>query len=446
VQLVKEYILSNPDVYQNKFQDIYGWGFDKTRWPEEKWPTLEALDADPITKDRPIRLTSKDGHAIWTSKTVIDANAPFPNTVEGGIIVQDKDGNPTGIFLDSAQEFIETATPDEVYEQRIAFTVEDALKNGITAMHDAGFLPNTLEFYKRRTKKYGDLPIGIYAMHSFRDSVSYLGNSTEKLDHDRLRMRSVKLICDGDKSWDGYFWSPRVYGPYSDDPTNFEFMRLSAELLNEVVPRFLKDGGQVNAQAIGDRANGIVLDAFEKAVEEGIDIKSLRPRIEQAQIMTEEDLERIGRLGVIASIQPTHATDDMWYGEQRLGPKRVRSLYAFRKMIESGARITLGSDIPVDSINPLEGFYAAITRRRSPHGPGGWFPDQKLTRIEALRGMTIDPAYASFSEDMFGSLEPGKKADYVVLSKDIMKIEPREILGVEVLATVMDGKVVYVQL
>ncbi|THU87373.1 hypothetical protein K435DRAFT_804374 [Dendrothele bispora CBS 962.96] len=230
-----------------------------------------------------------------------------------------------GIFLDSAQEFIKTATLDKVYEQRFSFTVEDALKNGITAMHDAG-----------RTKKYGDLPIQIYAMHSFRNSVLYWRNSTEKLEHGRL------IICD-------------------DDPTNFGFMRLSAGLLNEVVPRSKKDCWQVNAHAIGDRANGIVLDAFKKVVKE-----------------------------VIASIQPTHA-------------------------------ITLGSDIPVESINPLEGFYAAITRADK-------------------EGMTIDPAYASFLEDLFGSLGPGKKANYMVLSKDIIKIEPKEVLRVEVLATGMDGK------
>ncbi|KAK7438857.1 hypothetical protein VKT23_017783 [Stygiomarasmius scandens] len=442
VQLVRDYILANPDIYHNKSRDINGWGFDKTRWPEEKWPTYEAFDADPVTRDRPIRLTSKDGHAIWTSRTVIEANSPFPETVEGGVIIRGKNGEPTGIFLDTAQDFIRSIAPDDELEQRFSFTVEDALKNGITAMHDAGFLPDTLEFYKRRIEK-GDLPIRIYAMHNFNDSAPYWGNTTEQLYQNRLKMRSVKLICDGAMRSGGAY----LYEPYSDDPTNLGFMRLSPELLNEVIPRFLRDGWQVNAHAIGDRANGIVLDAFEKAAKEGIDLRALRPRIEHAQIMTEADLERIGRLGVIASIQPTHATDDMWYGEQRLGPIRVRGLYAFRKMISSGARITLGSDIPVESINPLDGFYAAITRvdkdGKSPHGPDGWFPDQKLTRVEALRGMTIDPAYASFSEDILGSLEPGKKADYVVLSKDIMRIEPKEILDVKVLATVMDGEVVY---
>ncbi|KAF5371769.1 hypothetical protein D9758_003581 [Tetrapyrgos nigripes] len=445
VKLVKQFVLANPEVYNNKSKDISGWGFDKTRWPEEKWPTYEAFETDPITRGRPIRLTSKDGHAQWASRTVIETFGPFPDEVEGGVIIRDENGEPTGIFLDKAQDLILAEFSEEEMEQRFTIAFEDALKNGITAMHDAGFAPSTLEFYERRIKK-GKLPIRIYAMHSFSDSVPYWGNTTKKLDNNRLSMRSVKLICDGSMRAGGAY----LYEPYSDDPTNTGFMRLSADLLNESIPKFLRDGWQVNAHAIGDRANGIVLDAFEKAADEGIDIRALRPRIEHAQIMTEEDLERIGRLGVIASIQPTHVTDDMWYGEQRLGSVRVRGLYAYREMISGGARITLGSDIPVENINPLEGFYAAITRTdkdgKSPHGPGGWFPDQKLTRTEALRGMTIDPAYASFSEDILGSLEPGKKADYVVLSKDIMTIEPQEILDVKVLATILDGKVVYGQL
>jgi len=156
---------------------------------------------------------------------------------------------------------------------------------------------------------------------------------------------------------------------------------------------------------------------------------------------------RLGKLGVIASIQPTHAISDMWYAQNRLGPERVKGLYAFRSLIDSGARITLGSDFPVETMNPLAGFYAAITRKspdgKSPHGPGGWFPEQRLTRQEALRGMTIDPAYASFTETTLGSLEVGKRADFTVLSQDIMTIAEDEILSTMVDATVIDGKPVY---
>jgi len=193
-------------------------------------------------------------------------------------------------------------------------------------------------------------------------------------------------------------------------------------------------------------SNGFVLDAFEASLK-GANVTALRPRLEHAQMMTKEDMVRLGKLGVIASIQPTHAISDMWYAQDRLGPERVKRLYAFRSLIDSGARITLGSDFPVESINPLSGFYAAVTRRspdgESPHGPGGWFPEQRLTRQEALRGMTIDPAYASFTEATLGSLEPGKLADFTVLSQNIMTIAEDKILATMVDATVIDGKPVY---
>jgi len=198
--------------------------------------------------------------------------------------------------------------------------------------------------------------------------------------------------------------------------------------------------------AIGDRANGIVLDAFEASLK-GVNVTASRPRLEHAQMMTESDMKRLGRLGVIASVQPTHAISDMWYAQDRLGPERVKGLYAFRSLIDSGARITLGSDFPVEAMNPLSGFYAAVTRvspdGKSPHGPDGWFPEQRITRQEALRGMTIDPAYASFTETILGSLEVGKHADYVVLSQDIMTVPADEILATKVLVTALDGQAIY---
>ncbi|KAH7872124.1 amidohydrolase family-domain-containing protein [Lentinula edodes] len=473
VSLVKSFILSNPSVHADKAKWVYGWGYDKTRWLQETnfpspnstntetWPTYHAFESDPVTAGRPIWLTSKDGHAIWTSKRVIelaeerwgfkDGKWPEDEELEGGRIMRGEDGRPNGIFLDNAQALIHVPTPFEDNLARFEITVADALANGVTAMHDAGFLAETLEFYEKLVEEGRVLPIRMYAMHNFNASAPYWGNSTKKYDNEksRLKMRSVKLICDGAMRSGGAY----LYEPYTDEPSSTGFMRLPASLLNEIIPRFIKDGWQVNAHAIGDRANGVVLDAFEKAErelrdEQDLDLKHTRPRIEHAQIMTSQDLARIGRVGVIASIQPTHVTDDMWYGEARLGPERVKGLYAFRSMMNSGARITLGTDIPVEGINPLETFYAAITRTdksgNSPHGPNGWFPEQKLTRVEALRGMTIDPAYASFSESTLGSLEPGKKADFVVLSKDIMSVrDPREVLETKVLTTVLDGRVVF---
>jgi len=223
-------------------------------------------------------------------------------------------------------------------------------------------------------------------------------------------------------------------------------MRLEIDVLNTVVPRFLRDGWQVNIHAVGDRANSIVLDTFEVALK-GVNVSDLRPRIEHCQIMRTADMVRLGKLGVIASVQPTHAISDMWYAQDRLGPERVKGLYAFRSLLDSGARITFGSDAPVEDLNPISGFYAAVTRLspsgQSPHGSDGWFPEQCLSREEALRGMTIDPAYASFTESTLGSLTVGKRADFVILSQDIMSIPVSQILNTKVLATVVDGQPIY---
>jgi len=234
--------------------------------------------------------------------------------------------------------------------------------------------------------------------------------------------------------------------PYRDRDNFYGFATLAMDSVLETSREALKYGFQVCSHAIGDRANGIVLDVFEASLK-GVNVSALRPRLEHAQIMTEADMKRLGRLGVIASVQPTHAISDMWYAQDRLGPERVKGLYAFRSLIDSGAKIALGSDFPVEAMNPLSTFYAAVTRvspdGKSPHGPDGWFPEQRITREEALRGITIDGAYASFTESTLGSLEVGKRADYVVLSHNIMEIPADKILSTTVLATAIDGQVVY---
>jgi len=282
-------------------------------------------------------------------------------------------------------------------------------------------------------------------MTYFNEHQAYWGNATTPVQDplkSRLSARSVKIFADGALRTGG----AALHAPYHDNPSTVGLMRLDEAVLFDVIPKFLRDGWQVNVHAIGDRANGVVLDAFERSLE-GANVTALRPRLEHAQFMTKDDMLRLGRLGVIASVQPAHAISDMWYAEERLGPERIRGLYAFRDIIDSGARIALGSDFPVEGINPLSGFYAAVSRKspegESPHGSEGWFPEQRLSRQEALRGMTIDPAYASFTEDMLGSLEIGKRADFTVLSRDIMTIPEGDILGTTVDATVIDGTVVY---
>ncbi|KAJ6604038.1 amidohydrolase family-domain-containing protein [Mycena sp. CBHHK59/15] len=445
VTRVRQYILDNPEILNNPDAFIRGGGWDHTSWPGSEWPTAADLDADPVIRGRPVALQSKDCHAQWVSSRALELSAPLPSTVDGGVIMTDSAGAPSGVLLDNAQELLKTpALTENDLLQRFTVAANDALAYGLTSVHDAGLDPTSLDFFVRQAER-GQIPIRIYGMKFFDESEPYWGNVSRPFvgaANGRLTARSVKIFADGALRTGG----SALYEPYTDNPSTNGFMRLPSEVLFEFIPRFLRDGWQVNVHAIGDRANGIVLDAFEASLE-GINVTASRPRLEHAQLMTMADMKRLGRLGVIASVQPTHAISDMWYAQDRLGPERVKGLYAFRSLIENGAKITLGSDFPVESMNPLAGFYAAITRVSfkgdSPHGPDGWFPEQRLTREEALRGMTIDPAYASFTDATLGSIEPGKRADFVVLSRNIMSVPTKRILDTKVLATVLDGQVAY---
>ncbi|KAI5898555.1 uncharacterized protein SCHCODRAFT_02612450 [Schizophyllum commune H4-8] len=445
VALVRNYILNDPAVYNNKSKVIEGFGWDGTIWPEKRWPTAADLDADDVVRGRQVVLRSKDAHSYWVSGKTMEVNAPFPDEVEGGKIVRDEDGKPVGVFVDNAQNLIAyPAYTDEDLLKKFSYTANDALSYGITTVHDAKLDPKEIDFFHRQALA-GNLKVRVYGMHFFDEDEGYFGNTSKPVigaGNGFWTQRSVKIVADGSLR----SRSSCLYEDYSDEAGNRGFMRVPAEVLEEVIPAFLRDGWQVNVHGIGDRANGYVVSALEKALA-GVNVTAARPRIEHAQIMTDEDIERLGKLGVIASIQPTHVTDDMWYAQDRLGPKRVEGLYAFRKIMDAGSRITLGSDSPVETMNPIAGIYAAITRLtadgRSPHGPEGWFPKQRLTRLEALRGYTIDAAYAAFTEDRLGSLERGKRADYVVLSQDVMKVPVEDMLKTKVLATAIDGKVVY---
>ncbi|KAF7310265.1 Amidohydro-3 domain-containing protein [Mycena indigotica] len=450
VARVRQYILNTPSILNDTNAFVRGGGWDHTQWPGAAWPTARHLDADPVIRGRPVVLQSKDCHALWVSSRALElSTARFPAdlVVDGGIILTDEKGKPSGVLLDNAQELL--LAPELTEEDligRFNVAMKDALAYGLTSIHDAGLDPASLAFFLRQAER-GELPLRIYGMRFFDETAPYWGNTSHPFigeANGRLTSRSVKIFADGALRTGG----SALYEPYADNPSTSGFMRLDADVLFEFIPRFLRDGWQVNVHAIGDRANGIVLDAFDESLKKtGVDPAVLRPRLEHAQLMTKEDMKRLGGLGVIASVQPTHAISDMWYAQDRLGPERVKGLYAFRSIIDSGARLTLGSDFPVETMNPLAGFYAAITRisldGKSPHGPGGWFPEERLTRVEALRGITIDPAYASFTESDLGSLEVGKRADFVVLSKNIMEIPAEEILMTKTLATVIDGAVVY---
>ena len=230
---------------------------------------------------------------------------------------------------------------------------------------------------------------------------------------------------------------------YTDDPGNHGLLFRDDEAVEATVRAAMACGLQVNTHAIGDRANRQVLDAYETAIE-ATGGGPGRHRIEHSQILSLDDIRRFADLGIIASVQPTHATSDMPWAGDRLGEDRLAGAYAWRRLLDSGARLALGSDFPVEQVSPLLGFYAAVTRQDSEGAPaGGWYGNQVLTRAEALRGFTLDAAYAAFMEDEVGSIEPGKRADFVVLSQDLMTVPPEAILDTEVLATYLDGEAVY---
>ncbi|KAF9004323.1 amidohydrolase 3 [Cyathus striatus] len=419
VQRVKSYVLSHPEVQSNHSEWIEGMGWDQTRWPGEKFPTAADFDREPILRNRLISLSRVDGHAKWVSSSVLEVIGDLPDDVEGGLVVRDRAGKPTGVFLDRAMKLI--PAPKWTQEQMGAF-----FERGLTSIHDADSQLHFIEFYMRRAEE-GTLPVRILWLETFEDE------GLRPLW--KLNLRAIKIFVDGI-----YFTFNSNMGSWGGAMIEPGIIRIQPSKLKDMVVEFWKNGWQVNIHCVGDRANREVLDIYEHIL--------WRPRIEHAQILTQEDIERMGKLGVIPSVQPTHVTTEMWYAEDRLG-ERAKGAFPFQSLLRASTVkvLPLGSDMPVESINPLYGFYAAITRLsvdgRSPHGHNGWFSEQRLTRHQALKGMTLDPAYASFSEDELGSITPGKKADFVVLDKDIMTITPLEILHTNVVATVIDGSVVY---
>ncbi|KAG2039352.1 amidohydrolase family-domain-containing protein [Suillus americanus] len=446
---LKAYVISHPDILGDPTRWIEGMGWDQNKWPGAQYPHADDFDREPLLRGRRISLARIDVHASWVSNRVLQLMAPLPENVDGGLIIRDEHGKPTGIFVDNAMDLI----PSQPFSEARAteyFTraTSDALAVGLTSVHDAFSVPEEIQFYKTLSESQ-KLPLRLYLMGSV-NSDDYWGSQIPRLiQHGfggRLTVRSVKLFTDGAL---GSFGAA-LLEPYNDNPSTSGIMRVQPEALAKLVREFSTDGWQVNIHCIGDRANHVVLDIYEDILANAsFSIDALRPRIEHAQILTLDDIKRTGKLGVIPSVQPTHATSDMWYAEDRLGPKRILGAYAYRSLLNASSTrvLPLGSDFPVEGINPLLGFYAAISRLSvkgdSPHGSGGWYPSERLTRAEALKGMTLDAAYASFSEDILGSLSIGKKADFVVLDRDIMTVPMGDILGAKVTATVIDGEVEY---
>ena len=424
---------------------LTGRGWDQNDWPEQTFPTRQ--DLDESFPERPVWLRRIDGHAAWANTVALEAvgmealrSMADP---EGGKIERDAQGEPTGVFVDAAMSIIESqvpATSEEQLSQALELAIEETKKYGLTGVHEAGLNQRTAERYQQAIDE-DRFDVRLYGMVGGRGAAfDHFCENGLIFDYGgKLTVRAVKFYIDGALGSRG----AALLSDYSDDEGNQGLLMLSPDSFMADVRRALECGYQVNTHAIGDRGNRVVLDAYEQAMQ-ATGRTSGRHRVEHAQIVALDDIPRFAELGVIASMQPTHATSDMYWAEDRLGPERIQGAYAWRKFLDSGARLAFGSDFPVEQVNPLLGFYAAVTRQDAEGYPeGGWLPEERLTREETLRAFTLDAAYAAFMEDEVGSIEPGKYADFVVLSRDIMTIPELEILETDVVATYLGGKAVY---
>jgi hypothetical protein len=421
-------------------------------WHEEKWttptpgavrgfPTHQPLSA--VSPDNPVILTRADGHAVLVNAKAMAHFGITPQTAapEGGEIIRDASGAPTGVFVDAAKRLVTPQERGEAEQRRaIELAMDECLSKGITSLVDAGASVETIALYKELAAA-GKLRTRLYVMASGLRTMTALGRPETGLGGGWLDVRAVKLYADGALGSRG----AALIEPYSDDPGNRGLLVTPPEELLEAARFALAHGFQAGTHAIGDRANRIVLDAYEKAFGERPQVKDPRFRIEHAQILDAADIPRFGRLAVLASMQGIHCPSDRPWAPKRLGDARVaEGGYVWRKLLQSGARILNGTDAPVEDVSAIQNFHATVTRAGADgQPPGGFDPDQKLGRAEALRTMTLDAAYGSFAERERGSVEVGKLADLVVLSQDILSAPEDALMKTEVLATIVGGRVLF---
>lgn len=423
---------------------VLGRGWDQNEWGNTAFPTHEALSR--AIPDHPVLLTRIDGHANLANAAAmklagVDANTKDP---DGGRIERDANGAPIGVFVDNAQGLVGRVVPPSSPQQRrdaILAAIDEMHRWGLTGIHDAGAGRSTIDLYEELAKA-GKLQLRTYVM--IGDSKATLDNYFARgpqsgLYGDMLWIRSIKLYADGALGSRG----AALLDPYSDDPNNNGLLVSDPKHIEEVAERALLGGFQVATHAIGDRGNRVVLDAYEQALRAHPTVDH-RFRVEHAQILNHDDIPRFAELDVIPSMQAVHQTSDMYWAGTRLGISRLLGAYAWRSLLDTGMPIPNGSDFPVERVNPLFSFHSAVSRQNDNNLPtGGWYPEQRMTREEALRSVTIWPAFAGFQEDILGSLTPGKLADFVILDQDIMRVATDVILNTRVLATYVGGKAVY---
>lgn len=421
---------------------ILGRAWDQNLWPSKQFPTADSISA--AAPNNPVALTRVDGHATWVNRKAMDLADLNAATQEpaGGKILRNAAGKPTGVLIDRARALVErkipASTPEQV-ERHIRAALEECARLGITTVHDAGVSAAAIDAYHSLRSK-GQLPIRAYVMIGGGESpllASWLAKGPEIGDY--LTIRGIKLVADGALGSRG----AAMLEPYSDEPANRGLLITNREAIRAVAEKAILRGFQVNTHAIGDAANRAAIDAYGDVLKGPND---KRFRIEHAQIVSPEDFVKFQKYSVIASVQATHATSDMPWAQTRVGPERIKGAYAWQTFLNLGVHLPNGSDFPVESPNPLWGLYAAVTRQDKTGQPtGGWFPEQRLSREQALRSWTIEGAYAAFEENKKGSLETGKMADFIMLSDDVMTMSAGDIWKTKVTLTVVGGKIVYQQ-
>lgn len=424
---------------------IIGRGWNQEQWPGAQFPT--AADLDRYVKDKPVVLSRVDGHAVWVNSKAMalagiekDTRSPA-----GGEILKLESGLASGVFIDKAETLITQHVPKASHAS-INTALDNAGKHllslGITSTHDAGIDYDTWQVYKERAEQ-GTLPLRIVAMLSASDPKldTMLKAGRYKDMHDYMSIRSVKVYADGALGSRG----AALIDEYADRKNYHGLMLETQQKLEQLFTLSFENGFSANTHAIGDKANHIVLDAYEKVFKKSGGIL-LRNRIEHAQIVTPDDIVRFKSLKIIPSMQPVHATSDMHMAEQRLTDKQLTGAYAWKTFLDQGSIVAAGSDFPVELADPFDGLYSAITRMDHNQLPkGGWRPKELLSRDEALRAFTLGGAYAAHQEFKLGSLEQGKWADFILINKDYFTVPVSQIHDIKVKQTWIGGELKYQQ-
>jgi len=437
-QILKNYAEKNPGKW------ITGGYWDHEKWEIKDYPTKEMIDE--VVPDQPVFVSRLDGHMGVANSLALKLAGITKETSnpDGGFIVKDPiTGEPTGLLKDNAMDYVFNVVPtpsDEEYYEALKAALEEAKKFGITSVQDITFA-SALKAYQK-AKDEGILTCRIYTRWPISD-YKYLVDNGIKAGYgdDLIRMGSLKAFADGSLG-SSTAW---FFEKYNQDTTTFGLPMdiVTDGSLEKWALDADKNGLQLSVHAIGDKANAYMLDLFEKIVKENPKWDR-RFRIEHAQHVRFEDIKRFVDLGVIASAQPYHCIDDGVWAEKRIGSERIKYTYPFKSFLDAGANICFGTDWYVAPLNPMLGLYAAVTRRTlDEKNPDGWIPEQKISVEDAIKCYTIHSAYASFEENIKGSIEVGKLADLVVLSENILEIDPVRIKDVEVEMTVFDGKIIY---